>query len=130
MSEHHQHTEFLKHCLGYDDSTERHQMLEKLVRLQQELRIVRRAVWLVAFLMAPALACLGYSEFFLQNFSHNAQRPILNLMLALIIGLAISLLAFAVLGIFVRRKMHRQREACRQFLKGVLATRLGPHPPQ
>jgi hypothetical protein len=128
MSEHHKHTEFLKHCLSYDDSSERHQMLEKLVRLQHELRIVRRARWLVIFLTALAVAGLAYSSFLLQNLSHSAQHSIMNLLLALIVGLLISLLAFVILGTCLRVKLHRQREVCRQQLKRFLAARLGPTP--
>lgn len=130
MSEHHKHTEFLKHCLGYDDSAKRHQMVEKLVRLQHELRIVRKAFWLVALLMVPAAIGFVFADFLLQHFSHNAQRSIMNIMLAIILGLVISLAAFGVMGMVLRRKLHRQREECHQFLKGLLAARLGPQPPK
>ena len=50
MDEHNKHTEFLRHCLKYDDSAQRHQMMEQLNRLERDLHIVQRASWLVAVL--------------------------------------------------------------------------------
>jgi hypothetical protein len=123
MGEHHEHTEFLKHCLRYDDSPERHAMMEKLTRLQRELRIVKRASLLLGGLIAVAGASLAFPAILDQNFPYNVPRFIMNIALALFAGLSICLLAFIMLGIVFYAKLHRQREACRQLLVCLFAAR-------
>jgi hypothetical protein len=123
MGEHHQHTEFLKHCLRYDDSPERHAMMKKLTHIQRELRIVQRASWLMGVLAVLAVVPLIDPAILVQNFSYNMQRFIINFVLALFMGLLISLVAFVGLGMILRKKLHRQREACRQLLMRLLAAR-------
>lgn len=124
MSEHHQHTEFLKHCLRYDDSPERHAMMEKLVRLQHELRIVKRASWLMGILIVLAGVSLVYPAILIPIFPYDVQQRLMNIILALFAGLSICLLTFIALGIVLCAKLHCQREACRQFLRRILAVRL------
>jgi hypothetical protein len=123
MNEHHEHTEFLKHCLRYDDSPERHDMTEKLIRLQRELRVVKRASWLMGILIGIAFACLAYPAILIDNFPENMGRFFINIVLALFVGLSICLVAFILLGIFLYLKLHRQRGACRQRLRRFFATR-------
>jgi hypothetical protein len=123
MNEHHEHTEFLKHCLRYDDSPERHALTEKIVRLQHELRVVKRASWLMSLLIAINSATLAYPAILVDNFPYNMQRFTMNLVLALFVGLSICLVAFILLGIFLYLELHRQRGACRQRLKHFFATR-------
>ncbi len=123
MNEHHEHTEFLKHCLRYDDSPERHAMTEKLVRLQSELRVVKRACWLMGILIAIIFACLAYPAILVDNFPYNMERFFMNIILALFAGLSICLVAFILLGIFLYLKLHRQRGVCRQRLRRFFATR-------
>lgn len=124
MGEHHEHTEFLKHCLRYDDTPERHALTEKLARLQSELRIVKRASRLVGILIALAGAGLAWPGNLFENLSDDAQRFIMNMELGLFAGSSVCLLTFIVLGIFLYKKLHRQREACRQFLMQLFAVRL------
>lgn len=123
MSEHHKHTEFLKHCLRYDDSPERHAMMEQLTRLQRELRIVKRASWLMGILVAIAIASLAFLTILVQNSPYNVQRFIINIVLALFTGFSICLLAFIALGIVLCLKLHRQRDACRQLLMRLFTAR-------
>lgn len=128
MDEHRKHTEFLRHCLKYDDSSQRHQMMEQLNRLERDLRTVQRASWLVAVLIAFSLAILAYTVTLIRNFPADRQRSVMEIMFALLIGLVISLVAFMTLRFSFRRKLDRQRDACRQFLVRLLASRLGPIP--
>lgn len=123
MSEHHEHTEFLKHCLRYDDSPERHAMTENLNRLQRELRVVRRAAWLMGNMIAIAGACLAYPAILVDNFPDNMERSFANMVVALFAGLSICLLVFIILGISLYLKLHRQRGACRQRLRHFFAAR-------
>jgi hypothetical protein len=124
MSEHHEHTEFLKHCLSYDDSPERNAMTENLCRLQRELRIVKRASWLVGLLIAVAGASLAYPAILVQTFPDNVQQPVMNIVLALFAGLSICLVTFIIQGVVLYMKLHRQREACRRLLMRIFAARL------
>jgi hypothetical protein len=121
MREHHEHTEFLKHCLRYHDSPERHAMTESLTRLQCELRCVKRLSWLMGILIAFAGASLACPARLVENVSYEAQRSIMNVVLGLFAGSWICLFTFIILGIFLYRKLHRQRDACRQLLLRVFA---------
>lgn len=124
MSEHHDHTEFLKHCLRYDDSPERHAMTEKLTRLQCELRFVKRLSRVMGLVLVLAGASLRIPSSLVPDFPYHVQQFIMNLVLGLFAGSSVCLFTFIILGIFLYKKMHRQREACRQLLKRLLATRL------
>jgi hypothetical protein len=124
MSEHHEHTEFLKHCLRYDDTPERHAMTEKLTRLQRELLIVKRASWLVGIMIVPAGASLVYPDSLFGNYSYDAQRFIMNVVLGLFAGASVCLFTFMIMGIFLYKELHRQREACRRLLMRLFAARL------
>ena len=124
MSEHHEHTEFLKHCLRYDESAERHAITAKLARLQDEVRVVKRASWLMGLLIVLAgasLACPGSLVQYLPN-----EQFIMNMVLGLFAGSSLCLLTFVVLGVFLYAKLHRQREDCRQLLMRLFAARLAP----
>ena len=124
MSEHHEHTEFLKHCLRYDDTPERHAITEKLTRLQGELRFVKRASRLMAVFIALAGVGLAFQGNLFENVSYEVQRFIMNIVLGLFAGSWICLFSFIILGIFLYKKLHRQREACRQLLMRLFAERL------
>ena len=125
MNEHQKHTEFLRHCLRYGESTE-HQALEKqITQIQRDERCVQRAVWLMAILTALAVAGLGYPAILVENFPYNAPQFIVNLVCALGVASLISLLVFVVLGMAYRRKLDQRREECRQLVTKLLVSRLG-----
>lgn len=125
MSEHQKHTDFLKQCLLYDDSSERHRLGEELGQAQRDLRCVRRAAWLMAMLAALAVAGLGYAMVLVDNFPYNISPFILNLICTLGVASLISLLAFAGLGTIYCRQLDQRREECRQSVAKLLAARLG-----
>lgn len=124
MSEHHDHTEFLKHCLRYDDTPERHAMTETLCRLQKELTIVKRLARLMGVFIVLAGASLAWPDSLLPDFPYEAQRFFMNVVLGLFAGSWVCLFTFIILGIFLYKKLHSQREACRQLLMRLFATRL------
>jgi hypothetical protein len=124
MSEH-KHTEFLKHCLRYDDSSHRHQLEKDLTRIQRDVHCVQRAVWLMGILAAVAVCGLMYPTILLNNFPHSSQHLIVSLVCALFVGSLISMVTFMVLGMIYRRQLRKQREVCGQMVKRLLATRLG-----
>jgi hypothetical protein len=67
MSEHQKQTAFLRQCLRYDDSGERDKLEENIVQLQRNERCVRRAVWVMAWLVALAMVGLCYSAIVLMS---------------------------------------------------------------
>ena len=104
MSDHEKHTEFLRQCILYDESTRRQELHERITRIQRDARCVRRAVWLMAMLIALVVAGLGYEVILVDNFPYNLPQLIINLVCALGMGSLISLLAFMGLGMVYRSK--------------------------
>jgi hypothetical protein len=125
MSDHQKHTEFLRQCILYDESTRRQELHERITQIQRDARCVRRAVWLMAMLIALVVAGLGYEIILVDNFPYNLPQLIINLVSALGIGSLISLLVFMGLGMVYRRKLDQQREECRQLVAKLLESRLG-----
>ena len=125
MSDHHKQTEFLKHCLGYDESARCLELKRDLSRIQRDERCVRRAVWLMAILAALAVAGLGYPAILLANFPYSAPQTIVNLLCALGVASLISLVAFVVLSMVYRGRLDRRREECRLLVTRLLESRLG-----
>ena len=125
MSEHQKHTEFLRHCILYDESAKRQELHERITQIQRDARCVRRAVWLMAMLIALVVAGLGYEMILVDNFPYNMPQLIINLVCALGLGSLISLLAFMGLGMVYRKKLDQRREECRQLVARLLESRLG-----
>ena len=125
MSEHQKHTEFLRHCLRYGESTEHKELEEGITQVQRDARCVRRAVWLMAMVAALVMAGLGYGTVLVDNFPYNAPQFIVNLIYALGLGSLISLVVFAGLEMVYRWKLDQRREECRQRVARLLESRLG-----
>ena len=125
MSERHKHTEFLKHCLRYDDSPDRHTLHAKLSRIQHEMRVVKRAILLLALAFTLAVGGLIGLGILLKSSPSGTQQLIMNLLYAVIAGSLISIAVFLGLWIVFRQKLHWWREESRQFLTRLLASRLG-----
>ena len=125
MSDHEKHTEFLRQCLLYDESTRRQELHERITRIQRDARCVRRAVWLMAMLIALVAAGLSYEAILVDNFPYNLPQLIINLVCALGIGSLISLLTFMGLGMVYRWKLDQHRDECRELVAKLLESRLG-----
>src|SRR6185369_14270431 len=112
MSAHHRETEFLKHCIRYDDTEERHRLEERITQIQRDERIVRRAVWLMALLAALAMAGLGYAAVFIADYPLNLSqwtaRLLVKLLCALGGGSVICLFVFLGLGAGFRSELDKR----------------------
>ena len=113
MSDHQRHTEFLRHCIRYDESARRQELMEEIVRIQRDTRCVFRAVWLMALLAALVVFGLGYGAILVNNFPDDIPQFILNIFSVLTVSWLICILAFAGLGMIYRLKLNRRREECR-----------------
>ena len=74
MSEHQRQTPFLRQCLLYDDTEERHRLEDRITKLQRDELSVRLAVWLMALLAALAMAGLGYAAVFMAEYPLNVPQ--------------------------------------------------------
>jgi hypothetical protein len=129
MSEREKDTEFLRQCIVYDDSAERHKLDESITRLQRNERCVRRAVGLMALLIALALAGVCYASIFLGDYPHNITQFITPYVVKIFWALGgaslICILAFGGLGLVYRKELDQRREECRQLARKLLETRGG-----
>lgn len=134
MSEHQKQTAFLRQCLLYDDTAERHKLEERITQLQHDEVCVRHAVWLMALFAALAMAGLCYAAVFLAdyplNLSHLTGQLIIKVLCALGLGSLICLLAFLGLGVVYRKELDQRREECRQLATKLLESRLGKSHPR
>jgi len=124
VSEHEKDTAFLRRCILYDDSVERHKLEESITQLQRNERSVRRAVGLMVLLVALALASLCYSAIFLTT----SPSLIIKVFSALGVGSLICMLAFGGLGLSYRKELDQRREECRRVALKLLEARLEASP--
>ena len=125
MSDHQRETAFLRQCILYDDTAERHKLDERLTRAQRDERCVRCAAWLMALSTALAIAGLCYSAVLLADFPPNRSHPTVKVFGALGLASLISLLSFVGCWVVYRRELDQRREECRRLAAKLLESRLG-----
>jgi len=130
LSEHQKQTAFLRQCLVYDDTGERHELEESITQLQRNERCVRRAVWVMALLVALAFAGLCYYAVALAERSPDVsgfmtQYTATKLLCALALGSLVCMVAFTGLGMVYRKELDKRRERCRRLAAKLLESRLG-----
>ncbi len=129
MSEHQKQTAFLRQCLLYDDTGERHELEESITQLQRNERCIRRAVCLMALLVALAMAGLCYSAVVPADDPHNLSQLVTQfdskVFCALGLGSLICLVVFTGLGMVHRNKLDQRREECRRLAAKLVESRLG-----
>jgi formate hydrogenlyase subunit 3/multisubunit Na+/H+ antiporter MnhD subunit len=125
MSDHQRETAFLRQCIHYDDTAERHKLDERLTQAQRDERCVRCAVWLMALLTALAMAGLCYSAVFLADFPQNKSYLTIKVLGALGLASLISLLAFVGFWVVHRQELDQRREECRRLAMKLFESRLG-----
>ena len=125
MSDHHKHTEFLRHCIRYDDGARRQELMARIIQIQRDAKCVWRAVCLITLLVALGVFGFGYGWILVDNFPNDLPQFVTDAFCALGAGLLISLLAFVGLGMIYRLKLDRRREECREIVTRLLESRLG-----
>ena len=128
MSERERDTAFLRKCLTYDDSAERHKLEERIVQAQGNERCVRRAVRLMAVLTMLGAAGLCYAAIFMEFPLTPLQfiTPLFNKVFCVLgVGSLICMLAFWGLGVLYRKELEKRREECRGLATKLFEARLG-----
>src|SRR3954471_20642614 len=128
MTEHERDTEFLKHCLGYGDSAEGHKLQERVTRIQQDERLVRRALWWMALSTLLAFAGVCYSTFFwsdLQNLSYITAHLLTKVFCVVGLGSFICMLAFCVMVKVYHHELNQRRADCRRLALELLQSLTG-----
>ena len=129
MSEHQKQTSFLRECLLYDDTPDRHKLEEKIANIQKDERCIRRAVWLMALFAALAISGVCYYVVFLLDnplsMSQLLTHAISKVFCAVALGSLICMLAFMGLGAVYRKDLDQRREECRRLARKLMESRLG-----
>jgi hypothetical protein len=132
MNHRQRQTEFLRQCLLYDESSERHQLAERIKQVQKNERCVRRAMWLMVLLAALAFAGLAYLAIFLEDFPQNMPgfmtRLVTKILSVLGLGSLICIPAFVGLELVYRKELNERQEECRRLASELLESRLGKPP--
>ena len=125
LGRHRREMAFLSHLMQYDDTSERHELEQKIAHVESKERSARRAVWLMVVLMALALVGLGYSAILLEDFPQNKTQLVMRIFYALGAASLVSLLAFAGFWMICLGDLNEQRESCRRFVTRIMESRLG-----
>jgi hypothetical protein len=129
MGDYEKQTAFLRQCLVYDESAERKELEEGIALILRGERCLRRAIWLMALLIALVLVSFGYSAVLMEDFLNKLPRFFITFISAVGLASLVSLLAFAGLHFIYRHKLNGRREKCRQLVAKLLESRLGRLPP-
>ena len=129
MNDHQKETAFLRKCIRFDDTEERHRLEERIAQITRDEHIVRRAVWLMALLAALAIAGLGYAAIFIAEYPLNVSqfntRIVVKALFALGTGSLFCLFGYLILGVVLRQEHDRRRDDCRRLALKLLEARLG-----
>ena len=102
------------------------------MRLQRNESCVRRAVWVMALLLALAMAGLCYSAVVMtvppKELSHFVTLFAIKVFCALGLGSLICLVSFVGLGFAYRKELDQRREECRRLATNLLESHLGRPP--
>ena len=104
-------------------------MAERMAQIERDERTLRRAVWLVARLIALAVVGMGYSALLMDNYPEGTPGSVTHFIVrgcyALGLGSLICLLSFLGLGMVYRKNLDQRREECRELVTRLLESRLG-----
>jgi hypothetical protein len=129
MSDHEKQTAFLRQCLRYDDTSNRHTLESSITQLERNDRCLRRALSSIIQLGALALAGFAYSALLLPDFPYNLPRFMTQFLPKMFcaLGLAsvICIPFFCWFRAAYRRELNLRRDECRHLVASLLESRLG-----
>lgn len=125
MTDRQKEIEFLRDCISYHDSDERHELGNRIAKAQRDERCVRRAVLVLALFIGLAVAGLCYSAVFLAAFPQNKSQFVLKAFAALGLGSLICMPGFLAYWSWCRRKLRQRRQDCRRLALDLFQARFG-----
>jgi hypothetical protein len=129
MSERDRETAFLRRIIRHDRTAESHSVGDEIDRLEHQIRILRRAVFWIAGLVALAGVGLGYAAILSLDYPDNVWRLSrqFGVRVPCALGLAslVCLLCFLGLGLVYRRQLNVQREKARRLSERLLVSQTG-----
>jgi hypothetical protein len=125
MTESEKETAFLLHSLAYDEGPVSQELKEEITQIQRDKRCLRRAMWLMTFLMLLVLVGVAYAALLMENFLYRVPAYLIKLIGAVGFASFSSLMAYAGLGIIYRQKLYGRCEECRRLAGQLLESRLG-----
>ena len=115
----------LVRCIRHDTSGELHRREKLIMDTEREERCLRRAVWLMAVLLAATVLALGYSLLLLYELPVYHARIVNHILLIIGLAAGLSLLVFAALWILCRNRLAERREEVRRLIMKLLADQAG-----
>src|ERR1041385_2644263 len=94
MTEHQKETAFLRYVMAFDDTAERRELEERVMRVERDGRCVQRAALLMALISALVATALVYGVILQDNFFHTGSQLIINLLCGVGLASLISLVVF------------------------------------
>ena len=128
MSEHERETAFLRHLILFDESDECRKLEQSIVRVQHDVRCVKRLAWVTFLCSVLALAGVGYGVTLHRNFPFNGAELVFTVLCQLGLASLICLIGFAVLLTVYRERLNRLRKECRHLVIRLLESHLGKPP--
>src|SRR5687767_8715533 len=107
-----------------DAAPEDQTLEEKLSQTRRDVQCVRRAVWLMGFLTAFAVAGLGHATLFLPFFPQTLSQYFMQTQIQVFCTLGLAslgcVIAFKGLELFYRLELGRCEEDYRQIAEGII----------
>jgi hypothetical protein len=129
MNDRHRETAFLRQCLVYDETGERHRLEERITQLHRNETCVRRAAWLMVFLTTLAITGIAYTLVLIAEYPLDVTQLsgfyFVKAMCVLGVSSLACLLGYFVLGMSYRKELEQRRQDCRRLALAVLESRLG-----
>src|ERR1041385_3925740 len=128
MTEHQKETAFLRYVMAFDDTVERRELEERVMRVESDGRCVQRAAVLMALVSVLVAAALAYGVILEENFPHAASWFVIDLLCGVGLASLISLVVLMGLSMTYRKKLNRLRAECRHLATRLLEFHFGqPH---
>lgn len=124
MSNRQKETKFLKTLIWCDESGHGQQLQARIKKAEQDEKCIRCALFLVGLVLLLSVSGLGYAAVFVPQFAQYSSHIATRIFCALGLGSVICFLVFVGYWLWCRAVSNRVFEECRQFLRGVLESRI------
>ncbi|HAV63397.1 MAG TPA: hypothetical protein DCY13_13655 [Verrucomicrobiales bacterium] len=120
MSEHQKQTAFFKELVRSSDAPDRRQLKERIVRAEEDERCCRRAMLRILALIAVAFIGCLYTAVMVPEVIIEHRGTIVKIFEVIILGSALSLLAYLGCWFYYRAVLFQVHTECRRFIMNLL----------